>query len=603
MSSRRGFLGTVAAVLAGHNTDLLTDVSRRSTATEPACGAGRTIVPYVNHVGYRPGAAKFVMIEDLPGAESFEIISMHKKGNEPSFAGTLVRAGTDFGSYRIGDFSALRHPGTYRTSVSVLNPVTQEKSPAASYDFTIGENVWDEPLRKLVNYYRVQACGASRHGYNSPCHMGPIERDDGGEAAPILGGWHSAHDHLRDVSEVLHGVFGLLAIVADRRDLEQELGLFDEIQWGNDYFLALQSPAGYIRFGVYTKNYYSFQAADWWDTASYVLITKPAALMFQYNFISIQALIALQYRDFHPVYASRCLEAAKKCFDWVGKQRGGAWAAEKLSYELGSGILAAVEMFRATGDKLYRDAACGMADDLVKLQSPDGFYAECQGPDPLEEPAYDLPAARGVYAPMVPLGLCAAVQWLTDAAGLSRWKASLQKFVAFAEDFSEANAFGLLPYRVYRGEPPDKARVRRGRHYRYFVETNVKMTIPFDKPSYWQTGNSAQIAGHGVALAWIAKALGTDRPKQLTQRQLDWITGANPFNSSMILGVGRNQPVSYRSLEIVPDVPDIDGAVLQGPIGTSGDEPIIFSNFWPTAEYWMPHQAAVTWLIAEISAL
>ncbi len=71
----------------------------------------------------------------------------------------------------------------------------------------------------------------------------------------------------------------------------------------------------------------------------------------------------------------------------------------------------------------------------------------------------------------------------------------------------------------------------------------------------------------------------------------------------MIIGVGRNQPVSYRAFEIVPDVPDIDGAVLQGPIGTPEDAPIILSNFWPTAEFWMPHQAAVTWLMAEVSAL
>ncbi len=605
MSSRRGFLfDLTAAAIALPETGLAAQAARRPTAETPT-GKGRVIIPLVNHVGYRPGAGKFVVIEDLPGAETFEIVRVHSKGTDPVFVGKLIRAGNDFGPYFIGDFSYFHEPGIYRVNVPWNNPLTGgEKLPAWSYDFTIGENVWDDALRRLVNYYRVQACGASRQGYNSPCHTGKIERDDHGEAVPLPGGWHSAHDHLRDVSEILHGAFGLLAVAGARPDLEQKLDLFSEIKWGNDYFLSIQSPEGYVYFGVYAKHYYDFQHWDWWDSASYILMTKPASLFLQHNFVSIQARIARLYRESHPEYSARCLAAGRRCFEWVRKQRGGSWGAEKLSYELGTGILAGVEMFRATGDEQYRKFARSMANQLVTLQQPGGFFAECRGPDVQRKADYDLPVVRAVYGPLAPLGLCAAARWLADDPDQSRWKASLEKFASFLKSSSAANAFGLIPYRVYRYEPPDKARSRGDLRYRYFVEPSITTVVPpSTKPEYWGTGNDAQAAGHGVVMLWMAEILADPALASLAQRQLDWITGANPFNASMILGVGRNQPVSYRALEIFPDVPDIDGAVLQGALGSPDDAPLIVSNFWPTAEFWMPHQAAVTWLMAEVSAL
>ena len=373
--------GLRAVGIAATNTAPASELAKPSSQEESS-SRGRLIAPLINHVGYRPGAGKFIVIEDLPGAESFELVRVHKKGMSPVFVGKLASTGKDFGPYLLGDFSSFREPGIYRVNVPVGNPVTgEDRLPAWSYDFGIGERVWDDSLHKLVNYYRLQACGASRHGYNSPCHTGKIERDDHGEAVPITGGWHSAHDHLRDLSEILHGVFGLLAVATARPDLEEELGLFDEIRWGNDYFLSLQSPPGYVCFGVYAKHYYDYERWDWWDSASYILITKPAALIFQHNFIAIQAMIAMLYQQTHPEYAARCREAGRRSFEWVRKQPGGAWGREKLSYELGTGVLAGVEMFRATGEVQYRKFAAALANQLVALQQPAGFFAERQGSD------------------------------------------------------------------------------------------------------------------------------------------------------------------------------------------------------------------------------
>jgi hypothetical protein len=71
----------------------------------------------VNHIGFRPDAGKYLVVDGVKGAKKFEIVNMHQKGSKPSYVGKLARTGNDLGEYLIGDFSDLREPGIYRASV------------------------------------------------------------------------------------------------------------------------------------------------------------------------------------------------------------------------------------------------------------------------------------------------------------------------------------------------------------------------------------------------------------------------------------------------------------------------------------------------------
>jgi recombinational DNA repair protein (RecF pathway) len=53
---------------------------------------------------------------------------------------------------------------------------------------------------------------------------------------------------------------------------------------------------------------------------------------------------------------------------------------------------------------------------------------------------------------------------------------------------------------------------------------------------------------------------------------------------------------------MIPPLPDIEGAVLEGVFGDEEDNPYLFSAFYGCVEYWMPHQASALWLMAELSA-
>lgn len=575
--------------------------------------------PLVSHLGYRTSGAKNVVIKAAPGVRQARIVRMEKVGQDATLVVPLHAVGNDFGDWRLGDFSALTEPGTYRAAVAFqlfsgsplkTDPGSQNIYDAWergsvetwSQDFVIADKPWDDALRKMVGYYQIQSCGASRHGYNTPCHMGPIAATDGRAAKPITGGWHAADDHVRDVPEILHGMFGLLQLAETRPDLAADLNVFDELRWGSDYFMSLQDPRGYIYFGVYPKDY--FAEFNWWDTSSYVLRTEPGPRYCQYMFIAFQAHLARLYRTSEPEYAAKSLAAARRCFAyWEGKP-GGDWDSSKYVYELGTACYAAAQLYRCTGSAAYRDRARILAEQLMTLQNPDGFWPERAGADPDPRTDYNLLIARGVYQGFAPLGLCAVAEAMATDAAAPRWRAALARFTdGFAAFFSAANAFGILPYYVFRDTATPEVRTRGGKSYRYFLNpSHTVITVPGSKTIPWQTGNHGTIAGFGLALSAIGRLLGQNAAHHLAQRQLDWVLGLNPFDSCQVLGIGRNNPVRYPPLDFMPPPPEIVGAGLQGACGDDYDEPQIVGGYYGSGEYWMPQHSWILGLMATLSA-
>jgi hypothetical protein len=610
--NRRKFVGGVSAALAGmsmgnvlprdaHSQNIqMQNLQKKTSEAGYTVGILRNFNPkvLVNHRGFRPEAGKYCLAVGIEGAKEFSLLNMLEgKGFHPSFTGKLTNTGDHMGNYLIGDFSGFNKPGVYRVWVDGDYPFWQGpegKVPVYSHNFTIGQSIWDDPIRKLVAYYRAQSCGSSKSGFRTPCHIGPVRRDDGGAARAYPGGWHSAHDFQRDMEEILNGEYGLLYLAMARPDLEAAENLFYEIRWGNDYFLSIQNPAeGFLPIGIKATSYQEFEKFDWLDSDSYTFYTKPADLFLQHDFIVYQAQIARHYHNASPDYAKLCLEAGRRCFEYLFKHKGEMETGNTASIDVGSGILAGVQMFRTTGDEVYRKYAVDMAKRLLALQKPGGYWAD------------KSPGNSICYQPKAVIGLCAAVKYLSDEPDRARWIASLEKFVSQCKDISGANAFGILPSRyspgpetsnfhahsVKPGLPPLTWRKLKEYSFRYFVESNFG----------WQSGNIAAVSGYGVAMIYLADVLNQPWLRLLAQRQLDWALGVNPFDASMILGIGRNHPPTYPSKEIVPGIPDIEGGVFEGPFGDLADNACVLPGTYETGEYWLPHQSWTTWLMAELS--
>ena len=99
-----------------------------------------------------------------------------------------------------------------------------------------------------------------------------------------------------------------------------------------------------------------------------------------------------------------------------------------------------------------------------------------------------------------------------------------------------------------------------------------------------------------------ATILKDDRMKAAAQKQLDWVFGSNPFNSSTMESAGYNHPIHFAGSSFIPKVPVLPGAVVNGLGGDHEDMPSIGNGDWQISEYWTPMVAHTLWLMAELSA-
>jgi hypothetical protein len=157
---------------------------------------------------------------------------------------------------------------------------------------------------------------------------------------------------------------------------------------------------------------------------------------------------------------------------------------------------------------------------------------------------------------------------------------------------SEKNSFGIVPWGLYEKKNPGGNRKVGGYWYRYFMEPELE----------WWVGINSNIASAGIGLLKAAAVLEDDHMKASAQKQLDWILGSNPFNSSTMVGAGYNHPAHFGGSSFLPSTPVLPGAVLNGLGGDQEDMPVIGKGDWQISEYWTPMVAYSLWLMAELSA-
>jgi hypothetical protein len=285
-----------------------------------------------NQVGYLPSSAKTCVLK-TSASTPFEVIEIIS--GKSVYKGNLVPADGDFGMYAVADFSKLTKEGRYYLRADTVR----------SYPFSISKNVYQPEMNNVLNYFSKQRCGASTTGYLSPCHTDDGLRFDNGKHQDVSGGWHDASDLRKWVSATIYGVIGL-ARAYDLESAQYRKAILDEIRWGNQYFLKMQEPAGYVMDFVggdlkqhsdnnrWTDNIYGQKgtdiklvkpnagtsqsmtlAAKEYDDR--IIQTQPVEASAEYNFITAEAMVARITATVDPAYSKKCLEAAKKCYQWA----------------------------------------------------------------------------------------------------------------------------------------------------------------------------------------------------------------------------------------------------------------------------------------------
>jgi hypothetical protein len=552
-----------------------------------------------NHLGYLPSSTKICVLK-APAKAKFDVVEV--TSGQIAYSSRTYATGRDLGEYSIADFSKLSTNGIYYLRADSLR----------SYPFRISPGIYNEPAKMIVNYFSKQRCGASTTGYLTPCHTDDGIRFDNRKHQDVSGGWHDASDLRKWVSATIYGVMALARAYELQPKARRE-SIMDELRWGNQYFLKMQEPAGYIMDFVggdlkrhsdnnrWTDNIAGKEGGAIslvqpnagkskalmlvsGDADDRIIQTQPVDKTAQYNFITAQALLARISADRDPEYSKECLAAAGRCYDWCMKSKDTAAGVA------GAALQANVEMFKTTRRQKYLEKALELAVTLKNLQASEhpeiaGFFQKSVN-DP--EPYKNIwEGCQGF------IGLCDLVKIAPSHRSAPEWKETIknyaEKYLLF---FAERNAFGIVPFGLYNSKDPGGNRKAGNYWYRYFM---------FPEEDWW-VGVNSNLASAGVGLWKAGKLLSNVKMQSAAQRQLDWILGCNPFSSSTLIGAGYNHPVHFPGSTFLPGVPEIPGAVMNGLGGNEKDVPVIGNGDWQISEYWTPMVAYTLWLMSEMSS-
>lgn len=558
---------------------------------------------FINQAGYPTISGKFCVVNGKTAA-SFEVIDIETQKIVQK--GSLLPCPDDLGDYLMGDFSALTEEGHYYL----------KSGSTRSYPFEVSNSVYKDPINLIVQYFSKQRCGASTTGYLSPCHLDDGVRLDNGRYQNVTGGWHDASDLRKWIDATIYGMIGLSKVyeLIDGPDINKDK-ILEELMWGNEYFLRMQEPDGYIMNFIGGDVKRHADSNRWTDNVKgkeegevkivkpvaglssdemliigskddRIIQTEPADMVAQYNFIASEAMMARITKFQNIGYSQKCLNAAKECFEWCDKNK-----TIENPAELGASIQASVQMYKTTDEDVYKDFAVKQALQLEKLQvnsptdSISGFFLASHSN---QEPYKDI--WKGCLAF---IALSDLIHAFPDHEKVPLWKEMVFNYTnLYLSKISHRNAFGIVPYGLYSEKDPGGNRKIGNYWYRYFMQPDLD----------WWVGINANLASAGVGLIKAAKVLNDKKLKIMAQRQLDWILGTNPFNGSTFIAVGYNHPKQFvNGSEFLPATPILAGAVMNGLGGNKADQPVIGSGDWQISEYWTPMVSFTLWLMAEIS--
>jgi len=352
----------------------------------------------VNQIGYRPESPKFAYVGNYLGTagmmdiapSTFKIIDANTQME--AYSGPLNFRGfdTSMSGEKLydADFSAFNQAGEYYIYVPGIG-----KSP----NFEICTGVYNDVLRIAVKGLYLQRCGIEMpadfagdyarpachqndaHIHSSVANTATYNGETIGAPKEVIGGWHDAGDYSRPLDNQVVVIYDLL--LAHELFPEKCLDdwglptsgngipdILDEVKWGLDFMMKMQSDDGGVHFKVATTYYPQKLAHE--DDATYYLSAKTTHITAQYA--AIMARAARHFENDLPAYSNLCLEKATAAWQFLQQHTtatpSDGYKDESLDSDLSCGqagdgegdwderAWAAAELYRTTGTSTYADA-------------------------------------------------------------------------------------------------------------------------------------------------------------------------------------------------------------------------------------------------------
>jgi hypothetical protein len=388
----------------------------------------------------------------------------------------------------------------------------------------------------------------------------------------------------------------------------------DEAMYGADYLVRLKVPNGSFYRSISTggpkqvpelrkvagemKKFGIYQSSD--QSPRGIVEEANNDLEYEVSYrsgggIAIAALaIASTYPYSGEFKNADYLKAAEEAFDFLEKNN------PKLTNDGKENIVddycaltAATELYRATKNPVYKAAADKRAASLMSRLITDGGFANYWRANDAVRPFFH---ASDAGFPVVSLLYYSEI---ASPEIQKKVRDAVKKSLEFQLDINHNvnNPFGYA-----RQLTQDKDG---NRHITFFFPHNTEVA------PWWQ-GENARLASLATGARLAAKQFPDDHAFQERLRvfataQLNWILGLNPFDSSMMKGVGHNNPqyLFFDSWEYT----NAPGGISNGITGGFKDEDGIDYNLtyhqtgadndWRWQEQWLPHGA---WYIFAVSA-
>ncbi len=611
-ASRRNFLIGSAAVGAGLASGAVFPGS--AAAADAGHSPGGAAQVLANNVGYELSGPKQAVIADSgtnPGVRPFQLIDTVSGAvahqGIARYAGTVADWAADSfptvpTHYWTADFSAFATPGRYVIQLPGAGYAT------ASAPFWVEQDVLERrALSHMVHYFKDSRSSGQYDKFdrNLPTQGSSTTRYD------AHGGWYDAAadwgKHFTQLSDVSY--FNTLSIpltawvllraydeLAARKDQNLTSLLswtLDEGLFGADYLARV-----HLKGSSFYDSVEQPEADDLGiDPTQRTLSTHQA----DYREGGGLAIAALARASTYPVSGDHTsadyLAAAEDAFAFlqVNNVKMTNDGKENILDDYNA-LLAATELFKATRNATYQQAADTRAQNLVNRLVTWQKYQNYWRADEVDRPFFH-PSDAGL--PVVSLLNYADIASpATKAAVLATVTKSLKFELAITSEVP--NPFGYARQLVQDAT---------GKRYSgFFFPHNV---TPRSQDQWWQ-GENARLASLATAARMLARTT-TDagfaaQLKTYAANQLNWIVGVNPFNVCMMEGPGRenplyleyfdtSQPGSWRWLRSAGGIVNgitgraVDGSGILWDPGLAETGP---NTDWRWLEQWLPHS---TWYL------
>lgn len=322
----------------------------------------------LNQIGYKPDSTKTAVFRDLNNGESsFSVVNAQT--DEVVYTGLLtgpVNNSSAGETNYSGDFSSVTEPGTYYITCG-----DKDKS----YEFTIGENIYDAVFDDSVRMLYLQRCGTAVEDtdFSHPaCHNTKAKVYGTNDYIDVTGGWHDAGDYGRYVVPGAKAVADLLyAYDTNPEMFSDNIGIpesgngipdvLDEVRYELEWMLKMQNSTGGVYHKVTCANFPGYIMPQM-ETDE--LIVTPVTTTATADFCASMAMAYEFYKDVDVAFANKCLDAAKKAWDFLQQNPNMIY---KNPEDITTGdygdtsdkderYWAAAQMYRATGEEQYLTA-------------------------------------------------------------------------------------------------------------------------------------------------------------------------------------------------------------------------------------------------------